>query len=158
MDTTTRVKPVTGRSPPPPPPLSSSLNAESLQQLFASITDDGDRDMANLLGDDNNQRLSSLSERLSGLGKFVIEVFVFALYPFTLSISYLVHSLTADSSDNSNVPTTSIAPYRAKSALRNSTKHNVPSEKTAPLPSQANKMCGSKLKKRTRPAGKTCWW
>ena len=46
----------------------------------------------------------------------------------------------------------------ATSALRNSTKHNVPSEKTAPLPSQANKMCGSKLKKRTRPAGKTCWW
>ena len=51
-----------------PPAHSSLSNAAEEIQLLASTTDDGDRDMNNLLRDGNNQRLSSLSERLSSLG------------------------------------------------------------------------------------------
>ena len=94
MDTATNVKPATGRSPPPPP-LSSSLNAESLQQFLDSTTDDGDRNVNNLLGDDNNQRLSSLTERFNSLGKSN-RLKLFAQYPFILSISYLIHSLMSE--------------------------------------------------------------
>ena len=74
-----------------PPAHSSLSNAAEEIQLLASTTDDGDRDMNNLLGDDNNQRLSSLSERLSGLGKFVIEVFVSPLQSYPMQ--HLHHRL-----------------------------------------------------------------
>ena len=53
-----------------PPAHSSLSNAAEEIQLLDSTTDDGDRNVNNLLGDDNNQRLSSLTERFNSLGKW----------------------------------------------------------------------------------------
>ena len=73
MDTATLVKPAKGRSLPPPPPLSSSSDGVKEVQLLAKTTDAGERNVNNLLEDENNQKLDDLTERLSSLGKWSME-------------------------------------------------------------------------------------
>ena len=59
MDTAARVKPAKGRSLP-----------VKEMQLLAKTRDAGERNMNNLLADENNQKLDCLTERLSSLGKW----------------------------------------------------------------------------------------
>ena len=96
MDTATLVKPAKGRSLPPPPPLSSSSDGVKEMQLLAKTRDAGERNMNNLLADENNQKLDCLTERLSSLGKWSMKWL--KLFICTMSASY--PSLSSSFVDN----------------------------------------------------------